>query len=246
MPANLYKRVLIKLSGEQIGGEAGSGFNAKAIDEIVDQIYEVKKAGVEIGLVFGGGNIFRGRNHKNYRALDQVTADHIGMLSTVINGMFFQDMLEERGYKVRLMSALELPHIAETYIRRRALRHLEKGRILIFCAGIGNPFFSTDTTAALRAQEINAEIVIKATMVDGVYDQDPLKNKTAKKYDFLDYQTVLTQELGVMDLTAITLCKECNLPIGIVNIKQPHSLLKFIQGEPLGTKILNKIPVHKN
>jgi len=192
--------------------------------------------GVEIGLVVGGGNIFRGVQGVE-TGLDQPTGDYMGMLATVINALAIQASLEQRGVRTRVMTAIEMRPIAEPYIRRRATRHLEKGRVVIFGAGTGNPFFTTDTAAALRANEIGAELVMKATKVDGVYDADPVKNPDAKKYDELDYTTVLTNKLRVMDATAISLCRENNLPILVFNLTRPGNVLKVLQGETIGTLV---------
>jgi len=237
LAAPIYKRILLKLSGEALEGTSGKGgIDFPTLGSFCDEIKEVVDMGVEIGLVVGGGNIFRGVQGVE-TGLDQPTGDYMGMLATVINALAIQASLEQRGVRTRVMTAIEMRPIAEPYIRRRATRHLEKGRVVIFGAGTGNPFFTTDTAAALRANEIGAELVMKATKVDGVYDSDPVKNPDAKKYNELDYTTVLTNKLGVMDATAISLCRENKLPILIFNLTRPGNVVKVLQGETIGTLV---------
>jgi uridylate kinase len=232
--APVYKRILLKLSGEALARDGGIDFDI--VGTFCDEVAEVHRLGVEVGLVVGGGNIFRGAAGVE-SGLDQPTGDYMGMLATVINALAVQASLEKRGVPTRVMTAIEMRPIAEPYIRRRATRHLEKGRVVIFGAGTGNPFFTTDTAAALRANEIGADIVMKATKVDGVYNADPVKNPDAVKYDRLDYTTVLADKLGVMDATAISLCRENNLPILVFNLTRPGNIVKVLRGEPIGTLV---------
>ena len=237
MTAPIYKRILLKLSGEALEGNTGKGgIDFPTLGSFCDEVKEVVDLGVEVGLVVGGGNIFRGVQGVE-TGLDQPTGDYMGMLATVINALAIQASLEQRNVRTRVMTAIEMRPIAEPYIRRRATRHLEKGRVVIFGAGTGNPFFTTDTAAALRANEIGAELVMKATKVDGIYDSDPMKNPNAKKYDVLDYTTVLTDKLRVMDATAISLCRENNLPILVFDLTQKGNILKVLQGESIGTLV---------
>ncbi|MBF0287827.1 MAG: UMP kinase [SAR324 cluster bacterium] len=231
-----YKRVLLKLSGEVLGGESGSVFDYEVIERIVDNIIAIRKLNVEIGIVVGGGNIFRGARSAPYK-MDRVAGDHMGMLATVINSLCLQDALEQLGYNTRVMSAITMRAIAEPYIKRRADRHLEKGRIVIFAAGTGNPFFTTDTAAVLRATEIGAGVVIKATKTDGVYDKDPNVHSDAIRYSTLSYDEVLEKNLQVMDATAIAFCRDNNLPIIIVDVEAQDSILKTICGDNIGTII---------
>lgn len=232
-----YKRILLKLSGEALEGEKGSGgIDFPTLGGFCDEVVEATKMGVEIGVVVGGGNIFRGARGVE-TGLDQPTGDYMGMLATVINALAIQASMEKRGVATRVLTAIEMRPVAEPYIRRRAVRHLEKGRVVIFGGGTGNPFFTTDTAAALRANEIGAQIVMKATKVDGVYDSDPMKNPDAKRYDKLDYTTVLSQKLGVMDATAISLCRENKLPILVFDLTTPGNLIKVLNGEPIGTLV---------
>lgn len=231
-----YKRVLLKLSGEVIGGPRGLGFDYEVINHIVNHIIALYKLNVEIGIVVGGGNIFRGARSAPY-GMDRVVGDHMGMLATVINSLCLQDALEQKGYKTRVMSAIHMDAIAEPYIKRRADRHLEKGRIVIFAGGTGNPFFTTDTSAVLRASEINAEIVVKATKTDGVYDKDPALYDDAVRYKSLTYETVLEKDLKVMDATAIAFCKDNKLPIVVVNLGTEDSIRRVVCGQDLGTII---------
>jgi len=224
----------LKLSGEALS--EGGGIDFYILGSFCDELVEVHALGVQIGLVVGGGNIFRGMDGLE-TGLDQPSGDYMGMLATVINALAIQASLEKRGLPTRVMTAIEMRPIAEPYIRRRATRHLEKGRIVIFGAGTGNPFFTTDTAAALRANEIGAEIVMKATRVDGVYDADPEKNPDAKKFDELDFTTVLTEKYRVMDATAISLCRENNLPILVFNVTTKGNIIRVLQGEKIGTLV---------
>ena len=229
-----YKRILLKLSGEALGGKSGFGIDVDEAESIASSIKEVHQMGVEVAIVIGAGNLWRGKQGLE-RGMDRATADYMGMLGTVMNAMVLMDALERAGVYTRVMSAIDMRQIAEPYIRRRAIRHLEKRRVVIFGAGTGNPFFSTDTAAALRANEIDANVVIKATKVDGVYDADPKKNPGAKKFDKLNYIEVINRRLEVMDSTAITLCMENKLPILVVNLLDNHALLAALKGEPVGT-----------
>ncbi len=229
-----YKRILLKLSGEALHGDGDGGIDFGIVGQLCDEVKQVRAMDVGIGLVVGGGNIFRG-THDNESGLDKPTGDYMGMLATVINALAVQAVLEARDIPTRVMSAIEMPPVAEPYIRRRAVRHLEKGRVVIFGGGTGNPFFTTDTAAALRANEIGAEILFKATKVDGVYDADPVKNPGAKKYDTLSYTTILAKNLGVMDATAISLCRENELPILVFNVTQPGNIVRALEGEHIGT-----------
>ncbi len=231
-----YKRVLLKLSGEVLGGVNGFGFDYDVIGQITENVISVYQLNVEIGIVVGGGNIFRGGRSAPYR-IDRVVGDHMGMLATVINSLCLQESLEQRGIKTRVMSAIEMHAIAEPYIKRRADRHLEKGRVVIFAAGTGNPFFTTDTAAVLRAKEISADVVIKATKTDGVYDKDPNLYSDAVRYSSLSYDTVLKKGLKVMDATAIAFCKDNHLPIVVVDIGSQSSIFNVVCGEDIGTII---------
>ena len=231
-----YQRILLKLSGELLAGEAGHGIDEAVMSRLADEIREVHALGAQIGIVTGGGNIFRGLAAST-RGMDRVGADYMGMLATVINGLALQHALERRGLYTRLMSAIEMARVCEPYIRRRAVRHLEKGRIVIMAAGTGNPYFTTDTAAALRAIEIGADVILKATKVDGVYSSDPLKVPDATFFPHITYKDILDRGLGVMDLTAITLCKENRLPIVVFNIGRPGNLLGLVQGEAIGTSV---------
>jgi len=231
-----YSRILLKLSGEALQGDQRGGIDFERLGVFCDEVVEVHGMGVEIGLVVGGGNIFRGDRGVAF-GLDKPTGDYMGMLATVINALAIQASLEKRGIKTRVMTAIDMPPVAEPYIRRRATRHLEKGRVVIFAAGTGNPFFTTDTAAALRANEINAEVVMKATKVDGVYSADPVKDPDAQRYDTLDYTKVLAENLGVMDGTAISLCREHNLPILVFDLTTPGNIVRIIKGETIGTLV---------
>jgi uridylate kinase len=231
-----YKRILLKLSGEALAAEAGFGIDAERVRSLAAEVAEVAARGVEIGVVVGGGNFFRGVSTAG-RKMDRVTADHMGMLATVINALAFQDALEAAGAPTRVMTAIEMRQVAEPFIRRRALRHLEKGRIVIFAAGTSSPYFSTDSAAALRALEIRAEVLAKATRVDGVYDMDPLKHPDATLYRRISYTEVLTQSLKVMDATSIAMCRDNGLPIVVFNLNVTGNIMRMSMGEPVGTLI---------
>lgn len=231
-----YNRILLKLSGEALAGKSGFGIDVDEAESIAKRIKDVHETGLEIAVVIGAGNMWRGKQGLE-RGMDRSTADYMGMLATVMNAMALMDALERLDVYTRVMSAIEMRAIAEPYIRRRATRHLEKGRVVIFGAGTGNPFFSTDTAAALRATEIEADVVIKATKVDGVYDSDPKKNPNAKKFDELKYIDVINQRLEVMDSTAITHCMENKIPILVVNLWDPDALLAALRGEAVGTLV---------
>lgn len=235
-PKPAYKRILLKISGEALMGSDQYGINTQALESIGNQIKEVKDLGIEVALVIGGGNIFRGLGASE-RGMDRVTADSMGMMATVINSLAMMDTLEKLGIYTRVMSAVEIHAMAEPYIRRRAVRHLEKGRLVILAAGTGNPFFTTDTAASLRAMEIGADVMIKATKVDGVYSADPVKDSSAIFYPKLTYMDLLTQELKVMDATAITLLKDNNIPVQVLNLNPPGNLRRAVLGEPVGTMI---------
>ena len=228
-----YDRILLKISGEALAGSKGFGFDFEMISKLADEIKGVVEMGVAVGLVIGGGNIVRGAQlSKN--GMDRVGADYMGMLGTVINALALQDVLEKKGVDTRVMTAIRMEELAEPYIRRRALRHFDHGRTVIFAAGTGNPYFSTDTAAALRAIQIKAQVIIKATSVDGVYSADPKKDPTARKYDEISYRDVMLQELGVMDQTAITLCKENSLPLIVLNIHTHNAVASAVRGERVG------------
>ncbi len=229
-----YKRVLLKISGESLGGKEGKGISGKFLKDLSEEIKEVVDLGVSMAIVVGGGNIYRGVEDSE-EGIDKVTGDYMGMLATVINSLALQSALEKIGLETRILTAIEMRQIAEPYIRRRALRHLEKGRVVIFGAGTGNPFFSTDTAAALRAVEVRAEVILKATKVDGVYDKDPMKYKDAVKFDELTYMDVLKRRLKVMDATAISLCMDNNMPIIVFDIGKKGNIKKAVMGEKLGT-----------
>jgi uridylate kinase len=231
-----YRRILLKLSGEALAGGASFGIHSERVRELAREVADVAAAGVQIGVVVGGGNIFRGVAAAAQK-MDRVTADHMGMLATVINSLAFSDALEQMGVQTRVMSAIEMHQVAEPYIRRRAIRHLEKGRIAIFAAGTSNPYFSTDTAATLRALEIKAEVIAKATRVDGVYDKDPLKYPGAVKYREITYLEVLSQGLGVMDATSIAMCRDNQLPILVFNLNTTGNIMRMSMGEPVGTVI---------
>jgi uridylate kinase len=231
-----YKRILLKLSGEALAGGAAFGIDAERVKELGREVSDVAAAGVQIGVVVGGGNIFRGVAAAAQK-MDRVTADQMGMLATVINSLALSDALEQMGVATRVMTAIEMRQLAEPYIRRRAIRHLEKGRIVIFAAGTSNPYFSTDTAATLRALEIRAEVIAKATRVDGVYDQDPLKFPAAVKYSEITYLEVLSRGLGVMDATSIAMCRDNKLPIIVFNLNTAGNIMRMSMGEPIGTVI---------
>ena len=231
-----YKRILLKLSGEVLAGGAPFGISAERVKSLSREVADVAAAGVQIGIVVGGGNIFRGVAAAAQN-MDRVTADHMGMLATVINSLALSDALEQIGIPTRVMSAIEMHELAEPYIRRRAIRHLEKGRIAIFAAGTSNPYFSTDTAATLRALEIKADVIAKATRVDGVYDKDPLKFPDAVKYPEVTYLEVLAKGLGVMDATAIAMCRDNQMPIVVFNLTTTGNIMRMSMGEPIGTLI---------
>ena len=231
-----YKRILLKLSGETLGGEQGSGFDYDTIRSLAESVIAVHNLNVEVGIVIGGGNIFRGARSTDGN-IGRVAGDHMGMLATVINSICLQEMLEQRGVLTRVLSAIELNAIAEPYIKRRADRHLEKKRVVIFAAGTGNPYFTTDTAAVLRASEVGAEIVIKATKTNGVYDKDPLTHSDAVRYVKLNYDEVLNKNLQVMDATAIAFCRDNKLPIMVLDYREPDTILKAVCGEAVGTLI---------
>jgi len=231
-----YQRILLKLSGEALAGPQSFGIDPDRVKDLAAEIAAVAQQGIQVGLVVGGGNIFRGIALAA-RKMDRVTGDHMGMLATVINSLAMQDALEHIGAHTRVMSAIEMHQVAEPYIRRRAMRHLEKGRIVIFAAGTSNPYFSTDTAATLRALEIRAEVIAKATKVDGVYDKDPMKHDDAVMYRQIGYTEVLTKSLGVMDATSIAMCRDNKLPILVFNLKTPGNIMRMATGEEVGTII---------
>lgn len=233
---NKYPRVLLKLSGEALAGGKPFGIDPPTIDRISDQVLDVHAQGVALGLVIGGGNIVRGAVASE-QGMDRVSADYMGMLATIMNALALQDILEKKSLETRVMTAIRMDELAEPYIRRRAIRHLEKGRVVIFAGGTGNPYFSTDTAAALRAIEMNADVVIKATKVDGVYDSDPAKNPDATKISHITYQEVLARELGVMDGPAVSLCKENSLPIIVLNLEESGSVSAAVRGDMIGTLV---------
>ncbi|NLO81903.1 MAG: UMP kinase [Clostridiales bacterium] len=234
MEKPVYKRIILKLSGEALAGKRGYGIDREVLDLIADQVIEVQKMGVEVAIVVGGGNIWRGRSGVG---MDRTTADHMGMLATVINALALQDALEKKNMQTRVQTAIEMRQIAEPYIRRRAIRHLEKGRVVIFACGTGNPYFSTDTTAALRAAEIEAEVILLAKNIDGVYDDDPRKNPNANKLDKICYIDVLNQGLGVMDTTAISLCMDNKIPIIVFGLENHQNIKAAVLGKKVGTII---------
>lgn len=233
-----YRRILLKLSGESLMGEKQFGIDNKRLAEYAIQIKEIHDLGVEVAIVIGGGNIFRGVQAEE-GGMDRTHGDYMGMLATMINSMALQAALETEGIKTRLQSAIEMKEIAEPYVRRRAVRHLEKGRVVIFGAGTGNPFFTTDSAASLRAIEINADVILKGTRVDGIYTADPLKDPNAEKYDFISFDDAYGKGLKVMDMTAFTLCKENDLPIIVFDMDTPGNLKKIISGEKVGTIVKN-------
>ena len=236
-PKVKYNRILLKLSGEVLmGGKSGKALDDRTLEDISGQIKEVIDLGVQVGVVIGGGNIFRGLEAAA-GGMDRVSADFMGMLATVINSLALQEYLEKKHTFTRVLTAIEMAAVAEPFIRRRAVRHLEKGRVVIFAGGTGNPYFTTDTAAALRASEISAEIILKGTKVDGVYDSDPVKNKSAKKYDRVTYLDVLNQGLKVMDATAISMCMDNKIPIAVFNLYEKENLKRIIYGEKIGTLV---------
>lgn len=236
MPTPIFKRILLKLSGEALAADRGFGIDPAHIHGIAGELAEVHALGVEIAIVVGGGNFFRGVAEQA-KDMDRVSADHMGMLATVINALALQDALEKQDIYTRVVSAIEMNQVAEPFIRRRAIRHLEKQRIVIFAGGTGNPYFSTDTAASLRAMEIKAEVILKATKVDGIYDADPMKVKDAKKFAEISYMEVLKQGLKVMDSTAISLCKDNNLPIIIFNLNERGNIARVVTGEKIGSLV---------
>ncbi|MEX1257349.1 MAG: UMP kinase [Gemmatimonadota bacterium] len=235
-PELRYRRVLLKLSGEALAGEKGFGIDPPVVDRLTDEVKEVHEMGVALGLVVGGGNIVRG-TVASQRGMDRVTADYMGMLATIINAMALQDMLERKGVETRVMTAIRMEELAEPYIRRRALRHLEKGRVVLFAGGTGNPYFSTDTAAVLRAIEMESDVIIKATKVAGVYTADPNSNPDATFLPTVSFQEVVARELGVMDAPAVSLCKENDLPIIVLSLNQRGSIGAAIRGEAVGTLV---------
>ena len=236
MKREKYKRVLLKLSGEALAGEAGYGIDTDVMEVIANEIKTMREAGIEVCIVVGGGNIFRGVKGAT-KGMDRASADYMGMLATVLNCIALQDALERKNVDTRVQSAIEMRAIAEPYIRRKAIRHLEKGRVVIFAAGVGSPYFTTDTTAALRAMEMNCNVLIKGTSVDGIYTADPKIDKTATRFDQISYMDVLQKGLKVMDTTAITLCMDNKLPIVVFNLREKGTMLKVVQGENVGTLV---------
>jgi len=231
-----YRRVLLKLSGESFMGNRSSGIDPEVVEEVAGEIREVAALGVQLGIVIGGGNIFRGMT-ASAKGMDRTTADYMGMLATVINSLALQSALEHVGVPTRVQTAIEMREIAEPFIQRRAIRHLEKGRVVIFAAGTGNPYFTTDTAATLRAVEIKADIILKATKVDGVYDRDPVKDPDAVMYEKISYTDVLTKNLKVMDASAISLCRDNGLPLNVFNLQKAGNIKRVICGEPVGTMV---------
>ena len=231
-----YRRVLLKISGEALVGEQTFGIDVNVARSVADEIKQVHNLGVELAVVVGGGNIFRGLS-KSAGSMDRSSADYIGMLATVMNAVVLQDALERTGIETRVLSAIDIPEMAEPFIRRRAIRHLEKGRIVIFAAGTGNPFFTTDSAAALRALEIKADVILKATKVDGVYSADPMKDATATRFDCITFQEVLEKQLKVMDASAISLCMDNNLPIVVFNMRKPGNIARVVTTDAIGTRV---------
>jgi uridylate kinase len=236
MPTPAFKRVLLKLSGEALAANQGFGVDTKRIHEVAAELADVHKLGVQLAIVVGGGNFFRGVADQA-RDMDRVSADHMGMLATVMNAVAMQDALESSGMQSRVMSAIRINQVCEDYIRRRAIRHLEKGRVVIFAAGTGNPFFTTDTAASLRAIEINADVLLKATKVNGVYSDDPVRNPAAQRYTQLTFDKVLQDRLNVMDATAIVMCRDNRLPLRVFNLNNPGDLTRIARGEEVGTAV---------
>ena len=234
MNQSIYKRVIVKLSGEALAGDKGNGIDEKTLNEVIEQIIEVKNLGVQIGIIVGGGNFWRGRQGTE---MDRSTADHMGMLATVINALAIQDALERKGVPTRVQTALTITRVAEPYILRKALSHLNKGRIVIFACGTGNPYFTTDTAAALRAAEINADVLLLAKNVDGIYDSDPKVNPSAKKFDVVSYKDFIAKGLRAMDTTAITICMENNIPVLAFGLVEKNALYRAVTGEKIGTRI---------
>lgn len=232
-----YKRIVLKLSGEALQGKLGFGIDPDVLTNLARQVKDIHGLGVQVTIVVGGGNIFRGLKTSSTTGVERATADYMGMLATAINGLALQDALERLGVPTRVQTAIEIAKVAEPYIRRRAIRHLEKGRVVIFVGGTGSPYFTTDTTAALRAMEIGAEVVLKATNVDGVYTADPAVDRKAKKFTRLKFMDVLKRRLEVMDATAVSLCMDNNLPIIVFNLNRPGNILRAVHGEPVGTMV---------
>lgn len=237
MPDLKYRRILLKLGGEALAGEGGFGINPYQAEFLARTVVQIVNMGVQTALVIGGGNLWRGKQDGLDHGMERVTADHMGMLATVMNALALQDALERAGIATRVMTGIEVRAVAEPYIQRRAIRHLEKGRVIIFGAGTGNPYFTTDTAASLRAMEIDAEVLVKATKVDAVYDKDPKKHSDAKRFERLSYIDALNLRLGVMDSTAMAMCMDNDLPIQVVNLWEPGALVKAVTGEPVGTVI---------
>jgi len=233
-----YRRIMLKISGEALAGEKGFGIDQDILNKISSYIKEAHDMGVDIGIVVGGGNFWRGRSSTG---MDRTTADHMGMLATVINALALQDSLEGKGVPTRVQTALEMPRVAETYIRRRAIRHIEKKRVVIFACGTGNPYFSTDTAAVLRAAEIEAEVILLAKNVDAVYDSDPKQNPNARKYDRISFMDVLNQRLGVIDSTATSLCMDNNIPLVVFSIREPENIIKVLNGDNVGTFVAREV-----
>lgn len=229
-----YKRILLKLSGESLMGDNSFGLDSKVLAQYAHDIKSITELGVQVALVIGGGNIYRGMNEKE-TGIERAQGDYMGMLATVINGVAMQSMLEKMGVQTRLQSAIKMDQVAEPFIRRKAIRHLEKGRVVIFGAGTGNPYFTTDTAGSLRAVEINADAILKGTRVDGIYDSDPEKNPNAVKFESLNYQEAISRNLKVMDMTAFTLCQENNMPILVFDMNKPGNLMEIVQGKNIGT-----------
>jgi uridylate kinase len=235
-PGQPYKRILLKLSGEVLAGSHKSGFDFQVIKSLVAQVAEIVELGIEVVLVIGGGNIFRGQAAAE-EGMDRVTADYMGMMATIINGHALQDFLEQAGLVTRLQTAIEIKSVAEPFIRRKAFRHLEKKRVVIMAGGTGNPYFTTDTTAALRAVELNADIIFKATKVDGIYEEDPVKNPDARRYSKISYIEAIQKQLKVMDMTAFSLCMDNSMPIQVFDINAEYNLKRAVQGEDVGTLV---------
>jgi uridylate kinase len=229
-----YRRILLKLSGEALGGEAGNGISPPALQSMASQVAEVRELGVQVVIVIGGGNIFRGLAGSQ-QGIERATGDYMGMLATIINSLALQDALEKLGIPTRVQSAIAMAQVAESFIRRRAVRHLEKGRVVIFAGGTGNPYFSTDTAAALRATEIGAEVILKATKVDGIYDSDPKQNPKARRFAAITYADALQRQLKVMDATAFALCQDNKMPIIVFDLFKPHNLRRVVMGDKVGT-----------
>ncbi|MGI6050218.1 MAG: UMP kinase [Acetivibrionales bacterium] len=233
-----FKRIMLKISGEALSAKQGFGINSEVLGNISDKVKSAWDLGIEIGIVVGGGNFWRGRSSND---MDRTTADHMGMLATIMNSLALQDALESRGVPTRVQTAIDMPRIAEPYIRRKAVRHLEKNRVVIFACGTGNPYFSTDTAAALRAAEIDADVILLAKNVDAVYDSDPKKNPDAKRFDKISYFEVLQRQLGVMDSTATSLCMDNNIPLMVFSINEPENIIKVLNGENVGTFVAREV-----